>query len=186
MNSFIVFFLCFALSAFSVDSEAESMLRVRGKYGDVVYSIRDGDEWKNVAIHREKGVRIDLFQGDKNKAVRFDGGGESDLSKSGLYFVLNKIEHGYISGDGEVRQDVERAYCDFIDIKTGCILREETGAFCGGYWGDADDRWNLGGGDSIKIDRRFFIKMSRSELRSYFTGFSDVDNLNRCLPLGRH
>ncbi|WP_236200013.1 hypothetical protein [Pseudomonas pseudonitroreducens] len=128
---------------------------------------------------------IDLFQGKKNKVFSFDAGSEADLSKSNLYFVLNRIEHGYISGVGEVQQDVERAYCDFVDIKTGCVLREETGAFCGGYWGGVDDSWNIGV-DSIKIDRSFVSKMSGSKLKSYFTGFSDAANLNRCLPLGRH
>lgn len=97
--------VCFTLvvlffSIAALGSDAVSPFVVLGKYGDVVYSGKEDGMWSGVSIRFRDGKIIRLFQSSNKEYVKFDEGFGVVFSSSNLYFVLNRVEYGYVSDGG--------------------------------------------------------------------------------------
>lgn len=103
---------------------------------------------------------------------------ETALSPQNKYAQLNKITLGSTSQSTD-EEEYERADCAFIEMSTGCIVRIETGSFCGGEWSEKDDLWKFSGYES-NIDIRNESSLSISEKSNLLLEWDGEDNLSRC------
>lgn len=179
MNKLIIASVALIFMCFLSGVRAEEIIALKGLGGYVIYKGKVGDEWRAVEIRLLDGDIIHPFSVSPNASIYFDGGRESNLSKNGLYVVVNKIERGVVYM-GDSSEEVEKYYCSFVEIKSGCVLKEEVGEFCGGYWSNKNDKWNIAG-RSVEIDERLTERKGKN-LVEYFSGFSGAENLNRCVP----
>lgn len=58
------------------------------------------------------------------------------VSSDGRYAVVNQVES---EGDGRGRTSHEVAYCELIDLNSGCVVARDTGQFCGGEFTDSGE-----------------------------------------------
>lgn len=106
----------------------------RGSWG-TMYLLRDG---KKVPIEIENRY--------------YSTASEDDISPSGNYINITTVEGGYIEGDGE-KEYVDRAYCNVIDMRTGCIVSDWDGSMCGYQWKKNEDVLSSSAeGDSDTLD----------------------------------
>ncbi|CAB3709856.1 hypothetical protein LMG24076_03927 [Trinickia soli] len=116
---------------------------------------------------------------------------ESDISPSGQYVVIGRVESGMVSsGPGQSESVLSREYCSVIKIRTGCITADQTGEICGAGWQagqpaqwGTDDQTNV----MLRRDRPsanrvlHFISAGQPP-RSIVDDDSGADNVLRCDP----
>ena len=147
----------------------------------VIYKNRIGNAWGSLFFLPKGGKEFSLYANANLISLLFEESNSEDFSRDKNYLMVHKIEHATLSsGDGQ-DESVERYYCSFIDMRSGCIVRENTGEFCGGAWGEMDGEW-ISGGNSNHIDERQNLSRSQNDRRNYFDTFADDDNFRRCLP----
>ena len=89
----------------------------------------DQDAWGKLTYSDNK-HRYDLSI--ENRYFTEDG--SSELSPSGKYIVVNSVEYGYVEDyDGE-KTFRDKAYCNVIDMRDGCIVSEWDGWACSYNW----------------------------------------------------
>ncbi|MEX3844721.1 hypothetical protein [Paraburkholderia sp. BR10882] len=117
---------------------------------------------------------------------------ESDISPSGQFVVIGRVESGTVSsGPGQAESVLSREYCPVIEIRTGCITADQTGAICGAGWQagqpaqwGTEDQTNV----MLKRDRPSASRLLRfisagQPVRLAIDDDSGADNLLRCDPL---
>ncbi|WP_141566887.1 hypothetical protein [Stutzerimonas stutzeri] len=128
-------------------AETQSALKAHG--GQVIFTDPEKGFWRSVYFLKN-GNHYKLFP--KEQAY-FDASLPSDFSEDSRYLKIEKTIRGSIEGSA-LEEDYDRAYCAFVEMASGCIVRQETGSFCGGQWGeDNNDVW-LWAGEEITIDQR--------------------------------
>lgn len=116
---------------------------------------------------------------------------DSNISPSGEYVVIGRIESGAVSsGPGQAESVASREYCSAIEIRTGCITADQTGEVCGAGWQAGQPaRWGTNDQTNLmlKADRpsasrlRHFISAGQPP-QSLVDDDSGVNNLLRCDP----
>ncbi|MDE1141856.1 MAG: hypothetical protein PW999_19860 [Paraburkholderia tropica] len=115
----------------------------------------------------------------------------SNISPSGNYVVIGRIESGTISsGPGEAESPVSREYCSMIEIRTGCVTADQTGEICGAGWQDdrpeqwgSDDQTNLMQKDDRPSANRLLRRYRAGlPMRSLLGSEFGANNLLRCDP----
>lgn len=151
----------------------ESSLSLKSQAGEVRFSTQEQGYWTRLFFVKN-GVPVQLFAAESSY---FDGVSESDYSINKAYLKINRLVRGTVYGNGE--EEYERAYCVFVEMLSGCVLRQETGSFCGGAWGGEETTW-IWVGEEINIDERVAGNaLSESDLVS-FAEVGGVDNAERC------
>ncbi|MDR3564492.1 MAG: hypothetical protein P4N59_24095 [Negativicutes bacterium] len=125
-----------------------------------------------------------LFSTGSVESVVFEESDKSDFSSGGKYLKLNKIVRGSVSTAEGKSERAERYYCSFVEMRSGCIVKEGTGEFCGGHWGEDDGEW-MAEGELTTIDVRKSGSRAALEIDTYFKNFSNRENYQRCLSQWR-
>lgn len=160
-------------SVYACAQDASSVAKTHS--GEVVFASPEQGSWRKV-FYLKNGVSQQLFSGD---SAYFDESEDADFSWGKKYLKINKIIRGFLQGGG-TDEEYERAYCVFIEMSSGCVVRQETGSFCGGEWASNGDAW-IWGGEEIIIDERDPHKpLSDSDIER----LSDIggrENISRCI-----
>ncbi|HEY1215756.1 MAG TPA: hypothetical protein VGE93_19160, partial [Bryobacteraceae bacterium] len=118
----------------------------------------------------------------------------SDISPSGEYVVIGRIESGSVSsGPGQAESDSSREYCSAIEIRTGCITADQTGEICGAgwhagphaQWGTDDQTILMLKGDCPSASRLLRFIRTGQPAKSLVSSDSGADNLLSCDPPSR-
>lgn len=158
-----------------VFAHSEEEPKITSNNNQISFESPHKGEWKRV-FFSSKNHRIQLFKG---KDFYFEKSSVDDLSKNGEYLLINKIERGVVS-DGASNEEHEKYYCSFVDMRSGCVVLEETGYFCGGNWSNRIGYWDLDG-ESISIDIRLNKDSTAKEIRDFFRSMSDDANYQTCI-----
>lgn len=146
MKTLLALFISFTAAHTTAWAEAQSVLKAHG--GQVIFADPEKGFWRSVYFLKN-GNHYKLFP--KEQAY-FDASLPSDFSEDSRYLKIEKTIRGSIEG-GALEEDYDRAYCAFVEMASGCIVRQETGSFCGGQWAVKNDAW-LWAGEEITIDQR--------------------------------
>jgi hypothetical protein len=150
--------------------------------------------WQRAVFHFPNGATFSLLPriGESDTAgTEIEPPNESDISPSGQYVVIGRVESGMVSsGPGQTESVLSREYCSVIEIRTGCITADQTGEICGAGWQagqpaqwGTDDQTNV----MLRRDRPsanrvlHFISAGQPP-RSIVNDDSGVDNVLRCDP----
>jgi len=98
----------------------------------------------------------------------------------GRYLKIEKTIRGGIEGSA-LEEDYDRAYCAFVEMASGCIVRQETGSFCGGQWALSNDAW-LWAGEGVSIDQRDQNTASKNSDMEALAEINGDANLHLCNP----
>ncbi len=138
-------------ASFTVQSTAwaePQSIQLKAHGAEVVFADPEQGSWRSVYYSKDDSSH-ELFP---DQHAYFDESIPSDLSENDKYLKIHRIIRGSIEGEA-LEEDYERAYCAFVEMATGCVVRQETGSFCGGQWADKGDLW-LWAGEEITIDQR--------------------------------
>jgi hypothetical protein len=150
--------------------------------------------WQQAIFYFPNGATFSLLP----RAGKSNAGGteieppsESDISPSGQFVVIGRVESGAASaGPEQAESALSREYCSIIEVRTGCTTADQTGEICGAGW-QAGKRAQWGTDDQsnvmLKHDRpsasRLLSSISAGQPpRSVIDDDSGADNLLRCDP----
>lgn len=69
------------------------------------------------------------------------------ISADNNFLILQRIELGVLTDDKNHPQNTEKAYCDVINISTGCVLLTRPAEYCSGSWDNG--KWKTDNGKLI-------------------------------------
>lgn len=171
-----IFVLLAITSTAAAEKKEENFIKFTAINSYILYEHSYKKEWRKLTFSNATNS-FELFKGEKNY---FDKSSESDFSKGREYLLINKIVRGHVT-DNSKSEEYEKYYCSFVDMRTGCIVREETGYFCAGNWSDESGYWNLDG-ENILIDIRLDKKANSQEIFNAIKSISDTNNYKICFP----
>jgi hypothetical protein len=176
--SFAVF-NCFCTGALSA-SESDDTYTISSNGNKVIYTGKVEDAWERLFFSQQGATEFPLYITTSPDSLRFEESTQQDLSRDKNYLMLSMIEHATVSSGPGKEMSVEKYFCSFVDMRSGCVVKESTGEFCGGTWGSMDGKW-VAGESSTLIDQRQDPSFSRKDHENYFRMFADHDNFKRCL-----
>lgn len=96
------------------------------RYGDPV-----GERYRTLTILSD-GKVVRTLGGGNERGGAFERTDPPLVSPNGHFVFLTQVESGEAgTPDGSVMHH-EVAYCELVDVRSGCIVARETGEFCGG------------------------------------------------------
>ena len=176
--TFFAFFCTGALGA----SEGGDVYTISSNGNKIIYAGKVADAWGHLFFLPEGARQFPLYITASPNSLMFEESTQQDLSRDKNYLMLNMIEYAAVSSELGEEMSVERYFCSFVDMRSGCVVKESVGEFCGGTWGSMDGEW-IAGESSILIDQRQDPSFSRKDHEYYFSTFADHNNFKRCLPL---
>lgn len=117
---------------------------------------------------------------------------DGNISPSGQYVIIMRNDQGTVStGPGQPESVLNREYCSMIEVRTGCITADQTGAICGAGWQPGQGaQWGTDAQTTVMLKRD---RPSASNVLNYIStgqpanlvirNDSGADNLLRCDPL---
>ena len=175
------FLACFCIGALGA-SEGGDIYTISSNGNKVIYAGKVEGAWGRLFFLPEGARAFPLYSTASPNSLMFEESTQQDLSRDKNYLMLNMVEHATVSSELGKEVSVERYFCSFVDMRSGCVVKESTGEFCGGTWGSMDGEW-VAGESSILIDQRQDPSFSRKDHEYYFRTFADHNNFKRCLPL---
>lgn len=147
------------------------------QYGDPI-----GEQYRTLTIFDGTKV-VRTLRGEVEKGGVFERAEVPVLSPDGNFALLNQIESGEVETSSGAIIHHEVAYCDLLDVRSGCIIAKETGEFCGGTF-SSDGKWDN------QLYPEFNLAAETPKAKKYVDGmqrFSDspassFDNLLLCDP----
>lgn len=138
---------------------------------DIRYLEPIGDLYRTIEfVARDKQVRI--LHGHSSSGGAFERDPVPNFSPDHSHILLTQIESDNIEMPNGLVVRHEVAYCNIIDLRTGCIIARETGEFCGGIF-TADGKWK----NAVYPDFDLFTETPRAT--SYLEGkLTPADSLN--------
>jgi len=134
MNNMLVAFLLF-LSVGGVAADEGARKVDLGGGRALLYEGELGDRYQALAlVYNGKVLR--KLHGVADKGGLFEYERFPVISSDGRYAVVNQVES---EGDERGRNSHEVAYCELIDLRSGCIVARDTGQFCGGEFTDSGE-----------------------------------------------
>jgi hypothetical protein len=176
----LTFFSCFCTSALSA-SQSDDIYTLSSNGNKIIYAGKVGDAWRRLSFLPEGAREFLLYIPASPNSIMFEESTQQDFSRDKNYLMLNMIEHATVSSEPGIEMSIEKYFCSFVDMRSGCVVQESAGEFCGGTWGAVDGEWIAGDSSSL-IDRRQDPSFSRKDYENYFRTFADHNNLKRCLP----
>ena len=152
----------------------EISTNLKSQGGEIIFADPEQGSWNKLYFSNNH-LHQQLFPEEN---TYFDKSTDSDFSESKKYLKINKIIHGAIESEvGE--EEYERAYCAFIEMSSGCIVKQETGSFCGGTWAEPENTW-IWAGEELAIDERDPHKaLSESDVE-ILSEIGGAENVSRC------
>ncbi|SDQ19362.1 hypothetical protein SAMN05443245_0312 [Paraburkholderia fungorum] len=150
--------------------------------------------WRQAVFHFPNGATFSLLPGaGKSNAggTEIEPPSETDISPSGQYVVIGRVESGTVSsGPGQAESVLSREYCSVIEIRTGCITADQTGEICGAgwqagqpaQWGKDEDSNVMLKRDRPSVSRLLRVVNAGQPARLVIDDDSGADNLLRCDP----
>ncbi|WP_146041545.1 hypothetical protein [Pseudomonas sp. DP16D-R1] len=147
------------------------------QYGDPI-----GARYRTLTILDDTKV-VRVLRGEVDNGGVFEQTEVPVLSPDGNFALINQIESGEVEASSGSITHHEVAYCDLLDVRSGCIIAKETGEFCGGTF-SSDGKWNN------QLYPEFNLAAETPKAKNYVGGlqqFSDspassFDNLLFCDP----
>lgn len=178
-NMLIAFMLFLSVGEVAADEGAREVDLGGGRA--LLYENEIGGRYQALTlIYNGKVLR--KLHGVADKGGLFEYERSPAISSDGRYAVINQVES---EGDERGRNSREVAYCELIDLKSGCIIARDTGQFCGGEFTDSGE-WRT------FVFQDLNLLESTPAVEKYVSGrlsFSDspgdsLANLLVCDPLG--
>jgi hypothetical protein len=158
-----------------------------------------GPGWTRLTYQSANGQRIQIMSDEaltSSGGVVFSPTDRSAISPDGQYLALDLTRNGTAStADGN--SDVEsREFCPVLDTRTGCVVRNDTGAICGGSWDSKGAVWH-GTLDSAGPVAESIDKIKKPSAQDVWTQYANspvknmptylqsalgLDNLKACDP----
>lgn len=89
-----------------------------------------------------------LLPGAPNLSLAVDTASEPKTYNN-KFLALQRIELGVLTDETHHSKTTEKAYCDIIEVSTGCVLLTRPAEYCSGSW--KNDKWLRDNGDYIEI-----------------------------------
>lgn len=148
---------------------------------DFQYDDQVGERYLTLTILRDGKTVRTLRAGIQNGGA-FEPDDPPRLSPDNHFVFLSQIESGELeTPNGPVTREV--AYCNLVDVYSGCIVARETGQFCGGAF-TRDGKWK----NPLYPDVNLANKTPRAndyakgKLRPADSPNASFDNLLACDP----
>jgi hypothetical protein len=146
------------------------------------YSDPIGKRYRTLTI-LNNGKTIRILRGEIDNGGTFEKTDPPELSPDGNFVLLNQIESGEVETSSGAVIHHEVAYCELVDLRSGCIIARETGEFCGGTF-TRDGRWKS------QLYPEFHLTAEIPRAKKYVEGMlkfadspaSSFDNLLICDP----
>lgn len=129
INLFVFMLVVSSLALFDVIAVAEdekSSHEVVFKYDEPV-----GELYLNLTV-TSGGRNVRTLHGDRLLGRAYERTDPQLVSQDGNFVYLSQIESGFVEGPNDSPKYHEVAYCELLDVRSGCIVARETGEFCGG------------------------------------------------------
>ncbi|VVE19585.1 hypothetical protein [Pandoraea fibrosis] len=151
--------------------------------------------WQRATFQFPDGTTFDLLPrtGESNfGGTEIEPPSDSDISPSGRYVVIGRVETGTVStGPGKSESVLSREFCPIIEVRTGCITSDQTGEICGAGWqAGHPNRWGTEEQSHMMLtdDRPSASRLLGFIKNGQLTKFSldedsGADNVLRCDPL---
>lgn len=167
--------LLLTAASYVIACAQETSINLKPQGSEIIFADPEQGAWTKVYFSNNH-LHQQLFQEEN---TYFDESTDSDFSENKKYLKINKITRGTIDSDtGE--EEYDRAYCAFIEMGSGCIVRQETGSFCGGAWAETGNSW-VWAGEEIIIDERDPHKaLSESDVE-ILSEIGGAANVSRCI-----
>ncbi|UOB58404.1 hypothetical protein MRS60_30000 [Burkholderia pyrrocinia] len=152
--------------------------------------------WKKAVFYFPNGATFGLLPraGESNAGggTQMEPPNDANISPSGQYVIVMRNDRGTVfMGSGQPETVLSREYCSMIEIRTGCITADQTGAICGAGWQPGQSaQWGTDSQTAAMLKRD---RPSASNFLSYINAGqpadlvirddSGADNLLRCDPL---
>ncbi|AKM05184.1 hypothetical protein ABD05_33940 [Burkholderia pyrrocinia] len=154
-----------------------------------------GRAWQKAVFQFPNGTTFGLLPraGESNAGdgTQMESPNDGDISPSGEYVVVARDEQGTVStGPGQPESVLSREYCSMIEIRTGCITADQTGAICGAGWQAGQPaQWGTDGHtdtmlkrDRPSANRQLGYISAGQPAKLTIRDDSGADNLLRCDP----
>lgn len=158
-----------------------------------------GTGWMRLTYQSAHGQPIPILSDERLTSlggIVFSPSDRGALSPDGQYLALDLTRNGTAtSADGT--SDVEsREFCPVLDTRTGCVVRDDTGAICGGSWDSKGAVWH-GTLDSAGPVAESIDKIKKPTAKDVWTQYANspvknmptflqaalgLDNLKACDP----
>jgi hypothetical protein len=97
-----------------------------------------GDRYLTLTII-QNGKLVRKLTGDVDNFGTFERESPAKLSKDGRFAVINQIQSGNVSTPDGPSIYHEVAYCNLMNVFSGCIITRETGEFCSGKFSEVSE-----------------------------------------------
>lgn len=146
------------------------------------YSDPIGKRYRTLTILND-GKTVRVLRGEIEKGGVFDKINPPELSPDGNFALLHQVESGKAETSNGLVTNHEIAYCELVNLRSGCIIARETGEFCGGTF-TQDGRWNnqLYPEFNLTAEAPRAKKYVEGSLRPTDSPASSLDNLLICDP----
>lgn len=179
--------LCFSLVGYNFSVESSIASENANEQGeslgsDLVYGEPIGEHYLALTV---------LFNGEVVRTLRGNqtSGGAFErrpvLSPDGAFALVSQVESTNVEGwDGSVTYH-EVAYCNLIELRTGCIAERDTGQFCGGSF-TRDGKWRTSLYPDVSLTevKPSAINYARGKKMPADNPVLTLDNMLVCDPLG--
>lgn len=152
----------------------ETSTSLKSQGSEIIFAAPEQGSWTKVYFSNSY-IHQQLFS---EKNTYFDESTDSDFSENKKYLKINKITRGTIHSEGG-EEEYERAYCAFVEMSSGCVVRQETGSFCGGVWADTENTW-IWAGEEVIIDERNSHRLISEADVEVFLEIGGPENVSRC------
>lgn len=122
------------LSVGSAAAEGAMKVDLGGGHA-LLYENELGGRYQALALI-SNGKVLRKLHGVADKGGLFEYERSPVISSDGRYAVVNQVES---EGDERGSNSHEVAYCELIDLMSGCIVARDTGQFCGGEFTDSGE-----------------------------------------------
>lgn len=147
----------------------------------LLYEGKLGGRYQTISLVHNGNV-LRKLHGVTDKGGLFEYEESPVVSPDGRYVVVNQVES---AGGDQGGGTHEVAYCELIDLKSGCVVMRDTGQFCGGEFADSGE-WRT------FVFKDLNLPEATPAAEKYVSGrliFSDspvdsLENLLVCDPLG--
>jgi len=132
-NMFFISLLFLSVGGVAADGGARKVDLGGGR--TLLYEDELGGRYQYLTLVHD-GAVLHKFRGVMDKGGLFEYERSPVVSSDGSYVVVNQVEAGL---DQQGRTLYEMAYCELIDLESGCIAARGTGQFCGGEFTGSDE-----------------------------------------------
>lgn len=159
--------------------------------GSLILVGKKGNSYKDIIFKDKKGAIHEIF----DDQYTYEDNGSKGLSPDKNFYVVTQNESGTAVSDSGGSQGYEVSSCAFIDTSNGCVVKKETGEYCGGTW-SGDHGWprldgqvrpinsSLPSAAKLVGDYNNSIQ-SKKDIKSFVKYGATVGNVMSCDPVSQ-